>query len=332
MKYFLKVFSIALLCFTIVMGAGAYTYFNFFDSTANANDKRNDHPMRDYTQEEIENLPAFEKAVANSDRINVLLIGIEAEGRSDTLVFASFDPKTKKVDMISVPRDTEYHVPGYDTADNRKLNAVYIRNLKKGHEVAAEKTMEAVEEILGVPIDNYATISYDGVENIVESLGGVEMDVPQVMKYDYFYPDGTKEVRYLQEGTQVLNGSEAIGFLRFRKGYSNGDLGRVEAQQKFIKAALKKALGFNLPKVAMTAAKEVKTDMSVLDITANATKAIGMNMNNVNAHTLPGETKSLTFQGWTLSFFEHDEEKTRELMKEIYGVEADEDLDEKIAE
>jgi len=310
------------------MGAGVYTYFNFFDDTANANDKRGDHPMRDYTQEEIENLPAFEKAIANSDRLNVLLIGIEAEGRSDTLVFASFDPKTKRIDMISVPRDTQYHEQGYDSADHRKLNAVYIRNLKKGHERAAEKTMEAVEEILGVPIDNYATISYDGVENIVESLGGVEMDVPLRMKYDYFYPDGKKEVRYLEEGRQVLNGSESVGFLRFRKGYNNGDIGRVEAQQKFIKEALKKALGFNLPKVAMTAAKEVKTDMSLIDITANATKAIGMDMDDVNTHTLPGETKPLTFKGWTLSFFEHDKEQTKELMKEIYDVENLEKIEE----
>ncbi|MBS4537600.1 LCP family protein [Clostridium sp. D2Q-11] len=320
MKYFLKVFSIAFLCFSLMIGAGLYTYFKVFDPTAEADDGRDEHPMKNLSEEEIEKLPPFEKAIANSDRVNVLLIGVEKEGRSDTLVFASFDPNTKSVDMISVPRDTYYHDEGYNSADHRKLNAVYIRSLKEGHNVAAEKTMDAIQEILGVPIDHYATISYDGVENIVDSLGGVEMDVPQNMKYEYFHSDGRKEMRVLKKGTQVLDGSESVGFLRFRKGYSNGDIGRVQAQQKFIKAALKKALGFNLPKVALTAAKEVKTDMSVFQITSNATKAIGMNMEDVNTHVLPGEAESMTFDGWTLSYFSHDSEKTRELMEEIYGV------------
>lgn len=324
MKYFLKVFSIAFLCFTLMMGAGMYTYFKVFDSPAEA-DNRDDNPMKNLSKEEIEKLPPFEKAVAKSNRVNVLLIGVEREGRSDTLVFASFDPETKSVDMISVPRDTYYHEEGYNSADHRKLNAVYIRSLKDGHDVAAGKTMDAIEEILGVPIDNYATISYDGVKNIVNSLGGVEIDVPMDMEYDHLFDDGGKEVRVLKKGTQVLDGAEAVGFLRFRKGYSNGDIGRVQAQQNFIKAALKKALGFNLPKVAITAAKEVKTDMSVFQITANATKAIGMNMEDVNTHVLPGQPTSMTFDGWTLSYFEHDKEKTRDLMKEIYGVEDSEE-------
>lgn len=321
MKYFLKVFFIAFICFAIVGGAGLYTYFNIFEPKADVDDTRDDYPMENLSEEEIEKLPPFEKAVANSNRVNVLLIGIEKEGRSDTLVFASFDPDTKSVDMISIPRDTYYHVEGYDSADHRKLNAVYIRNLKDGHNVAANRTRDAIEEIIGVPINYYATISYSGVENIVDSLGGVEMDVPQNMKYEYFYPDGKKEMRVLKKGTQVLDGSESVGFLRFRKGYSNGDLGRVEAQQKFIKAALKKALGFNLPKVAVNAIKEVKTNMGVLDVTSNATKAIGMDMEDMNTHMLPGEPKSMTFDGWTLSYFNHDSKKTRELMKDIYKVE-----------
>ncbi|MBS4534674.1 LCP family protein [Clostridium sp. D2Q-14] len=318
MKYFFKVFIIAFIGFTLVAGVGLYAYFSFFH-TAEAEDNMEDR-REELSKEEIENLPPFEKAIATSNRVNALLIGLEREGRSDTLIFASFDPDTKSVDMISIPRDTYYYVRGYDAADNRKLNAVYIRNLKDGHDVAANKTTDVVEEILGVPIDYYATISYDGVKNIVDSLGGVKIDVPQDMEYDHIYSNGKAEKKVLRKGTQTLDGAQAVGFLRFRKGYSNGDIGRVEAQQKFIKAAMKKALGFSLPKVATTAIKEVDTNMDILDITSNATKAIGMNMEDINTHVLPGEAESMTFDGWTLSYFVHDSEKIKELMKEIYDV------------
>lgn len=323
MKYFLKVFSIAFLCFMLAIGAGLFTYFKIHEPNAVADDIKGDEAREnneELTEEELENLPPLQRAIKQSNRINALLIGIEEEGRSDTMVFASFDPDTKSVDLISIPRDTYYWIKGYNDAGNRKLNASYIRNIRKGHDKAANAVKNAVENILGVPIHHYATVSYDGVEKIVDSLGGVEVNVPFHMVYEDTTPGHKPLYINIPKGKQMLDGEEAVKFLRYRKGYSDGDLGRIEAQQQFIKAALKKALSFNLPKVAITAAKEVKTDVSLVDVPIYAAKAIGMKMENVEAHTLPGTTKYMAFEGQTLSYFVYDPKQIKNQVKDIYDV------------
>lgn len=317
MKTFLKIFAIAFICFVMAMGVGLWAFNKMYEEPANAAIDKNvevidSHPgnMKDENKEEEDKRSELEKLIDDSKRMNVVLLGMEGP-RTDTIIFASFDPESKNLDLVSIPRDTYYSRAGYSAADEKKLNAVY-------GDAGADGTMEAIGNILGgVPVDYYVKITYKGVQRIVDSLGGVQVNIPMDMNYDDPYDNPPLHIHF-KKGTQVLNGEKAIQFLRYRKGnggggYPEGDLGRMKAQQAFVKVAIKKALGFRLPTVANTVFKQIKTDMALTDIMILAKNAIGMTTDNVKTYSLPGNS----FQKG-LSYFKHDQDGVETLMKEIY--------------
>lgn len=224
-----------------------------------------------------ENSPFFE-TYKNSNKVNVLLLGVNG-GMTDTIMLVSFDMDLKKVDVISVPRDTFYHRPNRDSAAEMKLNAAY-----RGEAI---NTARAVSDILlGMPINYYAVIDYDGVENIVDSMGGVPMDIPFDMKYNDPY-DTPPLVINIPEGQQTLDGKHAVQFLRYRHGYIEGDMGRVMAQQQFVKNAFKQCIGFELPKIAQTVFKNVESDITLGTALKIATKAIGTSGDSMTTYVIP---------------------------------------------
>lgn len=319
MKHFFKVFSIALICFMLAAGAFALTYVKANEGQAN-NDNSEDTEIevKDTSQKEDENkeepIDPLQKAIEDSERLNILLLGLEGP-RTDTIMFASFDPKTKKVDMISIPRDTYFHRAGYDAKDERKINAVYGDAGVKG-------TMGAVKNILGgVPVHHYVKVTYSGVNKIVDSLGGVEVDVPFHMHYEDPY-DKPPLVIDIPEGRQTLRGEQAIQFLRFRKGndgepgYPDGDIGRIKAQQKFIKSAINKSLSYRLPIVAATVLKYVKTDMLSADVLLSVNDALGIKLDDITITTLPGRSQYID----GVSYFIHDPAKVEEMIMKMYNV------------
>lgn len=329
MKYFFKVFAVAFVCFLLAIGAGVYTYSKIYvppedDPFAeNGNDKDNNE---DNDQKDEEPKDPLQKAIASSKRVNFLLMGMEGV-RSDTMIFASYDPKAKKVDMISIPRDTYYYTKGYEDAGTRKINAVYGRS-------KAEGSKRAVEEILGqVPVHHYITIDYKGVAKIVDSIGGVEVNVPFHMKY--FDPADNPPLRIdIPKGKQVLKGEQAVKFLRFRSnndktvGYPDGDLGRVRAQQQFLKSAIKKSLSLKLPNVVNTAFDYIKTDVKITEALGYTAGIIGFDMENLSMTTLPGKAEDRTYNKVTLSYFIHDSVEIKELMMDIYDVQEETNEDE----
>ena len=124
------------------------------------------------------------------------------------------------MDLISIPRDTYFHRDGYNSEGENKINAAYRKD--------PVNTARAVSEVLlGMPINYYAVIDYKGVANIVDSMGGVPMDIEFNMKYTDPY-DTPPLVINIPKGHQVLDGKHAVQFLRFRHGYVEGDIGRVE--------------------------------------------------------------------------------------------------------
>ncbi len=322
MKHFLKVFSIAFLCFMLAIGAGIFTYFKIYDPPVEADipdegDSQINKSPEDNDTSSDDNIDPFKRAINESNRINIVLLGMEGP-RTDTIVFASFDPKTKKVNMISLPRDTYFYTKGYEKAGQRKLNAVYGRSGVKG-------TMNAIENVLGgVPVHHYVRVTYKGVEEIVDSLGGVEVNVPFHMKYEDPTDDPPLYID-IPAGKQTLNGKQAVKFLRFRKsndgsvGYRDGDLGRVKAQQQFMSSAIKKAFSFRLPSVANTCFNYIRTDMKLTDILLYVKYAYGMKMDDISMTILPGKAQNKTFNGQQLSYFFHDPTKVKELMMDVYN-------------
>src|SRR5690606_1573862 len=104
---------------------------------------------------------SFQEALKHSPRVNVLVLGME-DVRTDTILLASFHRDAKKIDIISIPRDTYIHRKGYNGGDQRKINSVYYSHGVKG-------VMQTVSYILeDIPIHHYAMIDYDGVISIVD--------------------------------------------------------------------------------------------------------------------------------------------------------------------
>ncbi len=160
-----------------------------------------------------------------TDRINVLVVGTDAEGndtgRADSIMVFNVDLKNNKVNALSIPRDSRVDIPG--SKNKSKINHSYAYG-------GIDLTKETVENLLGIPIDFYAVTNFAGFESIVDTLGGVYIDVPIRMKTHTWYGDID-----LQPGYQLLDAQQALGFVRYRYD-SGGDIARAGRQQQFLKA------------------------------------------------------------------------------------------------
>jgi len=279
LQSFLRTFLIAFIVFVLLCTPGLAIFgkvadINLFPPAGDGNGS---------LEEQLpsivdENSPFFE-AFKDKNRVNILLLGVNG-GLTDTIMLASFDTDAKHVDLISIPRDTYYHRDGYNSEGENKLNAAY-----RGNPV---NTARAVSEILlGMPINYYAVIDYKGVKNIVDSMGGVPMTIQKGgMHYEDPY-DKPPLVINIPEGYQVLDGEHAVQFLRYRHGYLEGDIGRVKAQQEFMKSAFRQCLSFNLPKIAKTVFNNVESDITLGAATSLATKAMGISGSDIETYMLP---------------------------------------------
>jgi LCP family protein required for cell wall assembly len=276
---YVRIFLITFLICAVVF-AGGYILFNKFLDSTPMGDSDGDFDGKYNVLIPGEGI--FANEFKDSERVNVLLMGNTNEGLADTIMLASFDPETKKVDVISVPRDT-YHKPAENSKANYKINSV----MHDGPEALAQAVHE---ELAGIPINYYALVSYKGVEKIVDSIGGVPMDVPMHMKYTSKKQDLHIDI---PKGEQVLDGEHAVQFLRFRSGYATADIGRIGAQQEFVKAAAKEALGLKLPKVARTVIKNVESDLSIRAMLYMAKTAKGMQSDGVSTFMLPGKPEMI---------------------------------------
>ena len=317
MKQFIKTFLLSLIIFSLVIATGIFTYIRFLSPESTAEQPPADGTPSIEEGEKTDFETPLEKAMRESNRINVLLVGLEGT-RSDTIMLASFDRKTKEANIISIPRDTYYYREGYSKyADSQKINAIYGME-----EEGIKALMEAVEKLTGLTINNYATVDYDGVRAAVDAIGGVEVDVPFHMRYTDPYANPPLDID-IPAGKQIIYGDTAMEFLRFRKtnyegfqGYYNGDIGRVETQQNFVKSAIKKSLSLKLPSVISAVYPYVETDLTLTNLLSLGTDALGFSIENLNTDVLPGTDKMMG----GLSFYLPDGEEITKLVYDLYDV------------
>ena len=244
----------------------------------------------------------------DSERVNVLLLGDTMQGLTDTIMVGSYDLKNQHVDLVSVPRDTYYPRDDYPGAALAKINSVYKTEKING-------ALSAISDVLAdMPIHAYAIIDEDDIRKIVDSMGGVPMDVPFDMKYT---DKNTNLYIDLKKGEQVLDGDQAVQFIRYRKGYKTGDYGRVEAQQQFMSNAFEQVIGWHLPKVAMTVVENVETSLTAGNAFRFGAKGIFLKKEDMKTHILPGDS------GYEngASYFFVDEAATEEMIRDIYSYE-----------
>lgn len=314
MKTFWKVFIVAFLSFVMLFSGIVWAFNSYMKEDESDNlppvvvDNGNDNV------EDSEDVDEFTKLIRDSERVNFVVLGLDGP-RSDMMMFISFDPESKKLDGISIPRDTYLLREGYTRSDQRKINAAY-----GAHGASGVKTV--VSSLLhDVPVDYYVTLTYKGVGAIVDSIGGVPVHIPKRMDYDDPYSNPPLHIHFAA-GDHVLKGQKSIEFLRYRKPNQgsgsldrDGDIGRIQAQQDFMQSAMKKILGPKLPNAVATAFKHVKTDVELQDVMKLATSAVGLNMEDINLNVLPGEAEYKN----GVSYFFHDSEALKDLLTEIYS-------------
>lgn len=230
------------------------------------------------------------------------------EGLSDTMLMLRFDPSSERVAVMSIPRDTRTNVDGVIT----KIN-------EANREGGPALTAEAVSELMGgVGIDRYLRINVQGVEKLIDALGGVEVNVPKDMKYQ---DDSQHLYINLKAGEQHLDGDKAMQFLRFRYD-DNGDIGRVQRQQLLMRALVEQALNpttiARLPKILSVIQSHVDTNLSVEELVALVGYGAQANRSNIQMLMLPGEFSS--YEDYELSYWLPNYSEIDAIAQQYFGL------------
>lgn len=214
---------------------------------------------------------------------NILICGTDGDGlRTDTIMIAHLDANEHTVALLSIPRDT----PIQTSSGLMKINSVYAGGKQEGMQWLCTR----LNSLLGFPVDGYVLIDLEAFEKTVELVGGVDFDVPQDMNYD----DETQDLHiHLKKGLQHLNGEQAMGLVRYRKGYASQDIQRTQVQQQFLRALAKQCLSVaNLTKLKDFAdifSTYVLTDLSVGNMLWFGTELMQCDFDQMQTFTAEGE-------------------------------------------
>lgn len=208
-------------------------------------------------------------------------------GNTDTVLLAAYDISKQEMNVLSIPRDTMVNV----SWDVKKINSVY--NVYGGGDKGIEALGKEMAQLVGFVPDFQVVLEWKAVGELVDALGGVSYDVPRNMKYD----DPTQNLHInIKKGLQKLTGAQAMQVVRFRdgpNGYNNGDLGRIETQQGFLKAVIEQCLSVSnvtrINELTKVFKNNVTTNLEISDIAWFGEKAIvgGLKTENVHFYTMP---------------------------------------------
>jgi LCP family protein required for cell wall assembly len=282
-----------LIIFFIILGVSAYTVYSSMRIQPSA--------------ENSEIQPGQEDWIRTKGRINILLLGtdqdLETNSRTDTIILASVDTVQKKVSLLSIPRDTRVNIPGFG---ENKINAA---NLLGGTELVKA----TISNLIKVPIDYYIITNFEGFKDIVDTLGGVEIDVEQNMRYRAY--DGMID---LKKGVQRLDGEKALQYVRFRHD-KLGDITRTQRQQKFLTALAKEMIQaktiLKLPALIPKLKEAVGTDLSVTQMIGLAKELANYDLSTITVQTLPGNFVDLN----GASYWYVDEAKAHQVVLEVFA-------------
>ncbi|MEZ7891019.1 MAG: LCP family protein [Candidatus Wallbacteria bacterium] len=249
------------------------------------------------------------------DKYVFLLLGTDKlidVNRTDSMIMAYLSVVEKRVDIISIPRDMKVEIPGHGI---QKINSVYtFEQVKTKSEASAlKKVIEKIEEITGNKIDYHVKVDLDGFEKIVDLFGGVEIDVEKNMTYD----DNKQNLHIrLKKGLQVLNGKKALEYCRFRHDRL-GDIGRMQRQQKFLKALVNKLKDgktiVRLPDIVSGAIRFVSTNIDMPLVMTLVAAIPEPSLIKIQTHTMPGDYGYVD----KICYFVGEIDKLKELTKNI---------------
>ena len=270
------------------------------------------------------------KKLENLDPFTVLIMGVSEDisvKLTDTIMVASYNPKTQKATLLSIPRDTFVGANKSKATSYDKINALYQTKTKE-KDTSPEKTLAAVNKITGLNITYYVVVSNNALVQLVDAIGGVEYDVPIDMDYD----DSSQDLYiHLEKGYQKLNGEQAEWLVRFRhnnngssypSSYGNNDIGRMKTQREFLKVVAKQLIQLkNVTKLGtfIDIFKEnVQTNISNWTLMKDYIPyMLDFDTENIQTETLPGNPSS--FGPYNLSYFVYNEKQTKELIDRLFA-------------
>lgn len=279
----LKVALIAVVLALVCAGAAAFGYLAILEGNLHAGLGNMDDVL---VESDITNEPFY-----------MLLLGTDGSSerdasgdfgnsyRSDSIILARIDPVEKKTTLISLHRDTLLNMGEYG---NQKLNAAYALG-------GPSYMVETVSKLAGVPISHYAEVNFDGFKDIVDALGGVEVDVPMEI-------DDEDAGGHVDAGLQTLTGDEALILCRSRHAYDeygDGDSFRAANQRLVLSSIAKKVLTTDVVTMTSTVqamSQYVTTDLTLTEIVALAQALNGMDVTR-DLYTAMEPTTSTYIEG-----------------------------------
>ncbi|MDN6250973.1 MAG: LCP family protein [Tetragenococcus koreensis] len=220
-KVFRALLIVVLILVLAIVGVAVKVYLDVSGSVGN-------------TYENVDRDNSRNIDFSDEDPFSILLLGIdsgdlgrEEQGRSDTLMVATVNPQENKSTLVSIPRDTYVDIVGEDKQD--KINHAYAFG-------GTSMAMDTASEFLDIPIDHYVSINMKGIKELVDAVGGVDVNNDLEFTFDdYNY----------EFGKIHLNGDQALGYLRMRHDDPEGDYGRQGRQRAVVEAVVDKALSLS---------------------------------------------------------------------------------------
>ncbi|HLO83792.1 MAG TPA: LCP family protein [Nostocaceae cyanobacterium] len=256
--------------------------------------------------QDVQNPPTDSQNLGYHPQINSF------DGLADVMLLIKFDPETKKIVMLSIPRDTRTEIEGHGV---KKINAA---NVDGGPALTAKTVSNLLN---GVGIDRYIRINVLGVGKLIDALGGVTVYVPKDMKYQ---DDSQHLYINLKAGKQHLNGDQVLQLLRFRHD-ELGDIGRIQRQQMVLRALIDQSLNpstiSQLPQILNVVKEHIDTNLTVEELVALAGFGVRTNRSNMQMLMLPGRFSE---KGeYEASYWLPSKRAIAKLMAQHYGVESE---------
>lgn len=260
-----------------------------------------------------------QETLKNLDELKVLILGVSTDTSAvltDTIIVASYNPKTQKASLLSIPRDTFVGKNENAATSYNKINALY--------QTGPEKILAAVNDLTNLNLQYYVVVNTEALIKLVDTIDGVEFNVPIDMDYD----DSSQDLHiHLKAGLQLLDGEKSENLVRFRHNndwtsypaeYGDNDTGRMRTQREFITQVAKQTLQLkNIVKIGEIldiAYEYVETNLTLSVMKDYIPYALEFNTENIQTGTLPGTNQKIN----GLWFFKADKTKAKDLITQMF--------------
>ncbi|KRL06524.1 LytR family transcriptional regulator [Liquorilactobacillus hordei DSM 19519] len=264
-----------------------------------------------YQKTKVKKLRNVSQVLKKKKPFSILLLGTDTgdlgrtdKGRTDTIIVATINPKTKRATLTSIPRDTQVKITGSSNSYD-KINSAYTIG-------GTSAAITTVQNTLHIPIDFYLLVNMGGLSKLVNAVGGVSID--PLLTFHYSYANVTKGK------TVTLNGNEALAYSRMRYTDPEGDYGRQKRQKQVIGAIVSKLLTItsisNFQKILNTVKDNMQTDLTFNDmmtIETNYKDAAG----TIKSYVLQGEDATIGGLSYQVATAEEKQKISNKIRSEL---------------